>query len=150
MGEALQQDSGSRRTVRWSLRLAVLSAVAACLAGCGSISEKMSGQMSTMPGIGMRAEAPERPAQPLAFPAVHDMPPQRTTAVLSMDEQTRLENELVTARDRQQATAGTPSAIARLKKMQANAPAPRQAAPAAPAQAPLPPVVPASSSGSIY
>ena len=46
------------------------------------MSEKMSEGLTSMPGIGLPANAPERPAEPLAYPAVHDMPPPRTTAVL--------------------------------------------------------------------
>ena len=62
-----------------------------------------------MPVVGLPANTPERPAEPLAFPAVHDMPPQRTTAVLTADEQRTMERELVSARDTTQKTAPKPA-----------------------------------------
>jgi hypothetical protein len=121
---------------RPGLRAGLLcAAMAIGLGGCGSVSEKMAGPMSTLPGIGMRAEAPERPAQALAYPAVHDMPPPRTTATLDGPAQQQMEKELVEARDRQRA-ATTPSTAARK-------PAPRPGAPP-------PRVVPTSSSQVVY
>jgi hypothetical protein len=94
----------------------------------------------------MRAEAPERPAEVLAYPAVHDMPPPRTTATLDGQEQRQLEQDLVVARDTQK-TYTTP------------APEPPPAKPAVAVRkkpavhrtpAPIPNVVPASSSRMIY
>jgi hypothetical protein len=108
------------------------------LGGCGSVSEKMAGPMSTLPGIGMRAEAPERPPEVRAYPAVHDMPPPRTTATLDGPAQQQMEKELVEARDRQK-KAVDPTASAPARK-----PAPR------PAASPPPRVVPTSSSQMVY
>jgi hypothetical protein len=117
-------------------------AFAVGLAGCGSINEKMSHTMSGMPGIGMRAEAPERSPEVLAYPAVHDMPPQRTTATLGGPEQQQMERELVAAREQQKAAANPapPPAPATASR--------RPAARPAPAATPSP--VPVSSSRTIY
>jgi hypothetical protein len=134
------------RELAW-LPVAILWASAAFgLGGCASISEKMSEPLSRMPGIGMRAEAPERPAEVRAYPAVHEMPPPRTTATLDGSQQTEMEKELVKARETQK-TYTTPApqppppkpAVAARKKPASN-----------PAPTPIPNVVPASSSRMIY
>ncbi len=49
---------------------------------------------------------PERTAQPVAFPAVHDIPPPRNSVTLTNTEQEQMERELVNARDQQQVAAG--------------------------------------------
>jgi hypothetical protein len=82
-------------------RVAAVLAAAAGLAACASMSEKIAGTASDMPGIGLPAGAPERPAEPLAYPAVHDMPPPRSSAVLTEVEQQKMEDDLVAARDAQ-------------------------------------------------
>jgi hypothetical protein len=93
---------------RWLLRTAVVLAAAAGLCGCSSITDKFAGAASQMPGIGLPEDAPARPAESAAFPAVHDMPAPRQSVVLSEFEQQKLEDDLVAARDRQQAVAGVP------------------------------------------
>lgn len=56
-----------------------------------------------MPGdMGLPAGAPARPATPYQYPAVHDMPPARSTPTMSDEEQVRLEKELATVRERQE------------------------------------------------
>ena len=95
----------ARERILGAARLAVpvVAAVAAAgLSGCASISEKFADTASQMPGIGLPAGAPERPAAPAAYPAVHDIPPPRNSVVLTNTEATQLENDLVTARDQQQ------------------------------------------------
>jgi hypothetical protein len=114
------------------IALMVALSAAAGLSACASISEKMASAMSEMPAVGLPAAAPERPVDPPPFPAVHDMPPQRSNAVLTEIERQKMESDLVAARDRQQAIAGTP--LATNKK---------------PPPAP-PRVVPVSSGSSIY
>jgi hypothetical protein len=99
------QKVGVLRRTRSFARFAAAVLAAASLEGCASVSDKMSQAAATLPGIGLPANAPERPAEALAFPAVHDMPPQRTTAVLTADEQRSLERELVSARDTQKTAA---------------------------------------------
>ena len=49
---------------------------------------------------GLPADAPARPAGPAVYPAVHNMPPTRTDAPLSADQQKQLEDDLVAARNR--------------------------------------------------
>ena len=51
--------------------------------------------------IALPAGAPERPATPHVYPAVHDMPPERAAPMMSEDQQERLESDLVAARNRQ-------------------------------------------------
>jgi hypothetical protein len=82
------------------LGLVVLAA--AMLSGCGTISSKFSEVASQAPGIGLPADAPERTAQPAAYPAVHDMPPPRNTETLTTIERADAEAELVQARTEQQ------------------------------------------------
>jgi hypothetical protein len=96
-------------TRAWRLVVpAAVILVALQVSGCASISQKFADTMSQMPAIGLPAGAPERPADAIAYPAVHDMPPARTNTVLTDIEQQTLENDLVTARDHQQAAAGLP------------------------------------------
>jgi hypothetical protein len=85
-----------------------------------------------MPAIGLPADAPARPATPAAYPAVHDMPPQRPEVLLNDVEQQRLEDELVAARTRQQAETAGGAASAKKR-------------PTPPAR-----VIPAASKGVIY
>jgi len=108
-GRRALQKAGVLRRTRPLARLAAAVLAAASLGGCASMSDKMSQAMSTMPVVGLPANVPERPAETLAFPAVHDMPPQRTTAVLTADEQRTMERELVSARDTTQKTAPKPA-----------------------------------------
>ena len=89
----------------------VLTVVAAVvLSGCGSISQKFAETASQLPEVGLSPNAPARPAQQMAYPAVHDIPPPRTAAVLTDIEQRKLETDLVSARDQQQNAAGVPLA----------------------------------------
>jgi hypothetical protein len=120
------------------VRLAAMLATAAGLAACGTISEKMTGSLSEMPGIGLPEGVPERPAEQLAYPAVHDMPPPRTAAVLSEIEQQKMEDDLVAARKAQQSAVGEPKEAQKPKVTQKK-----------PAQA-SPRPVPVSSSRTIY
>jgi len=137
--------------------LAMLTALS--LGGCGSISEKVSESMGSMPAIGLPASAPERPATRMDYPAVHDMPTPRSTAVLTSNEQRDLEKELVSARDQQQTSAKPPAApepapesrrkpAAKPAAKPATKPASRPVAMPAAATAPSP--IPASSSRTIY
>lgn len=50
---------------------------------------------------GLPAGAPARPAQAPAYPAVHDMPPQRAATVLDAEQQRKLETDLIAIRNRQ-------------------------------------------------
>jgi hypothetical protein len=72
--------------------------LAAGLAGCsaGPVADSLP------PSLGLPAGAPERPTTAYQYPAVHDMPPPRTTQPMSEEQQQKLENELATVRDRQE------------------------------------------------
>ena len=50
----------------------------------------------------MPAGAPDRPATPYQYPAVHDMPPDRTAVPMTEEEQVNLEKDLTNVRDRQE------------------------------------------------
>lgn len=135
-----RREQGSRddmssswvRCVRATKVVALMAglAAAAALSACASISEKVAGAMSEVPVIGLPAGAPARPASPPPYPAVHDMPPPRTNAVLTEIERQKMETDLIAARERQQAAAGTRSAASK--------------------KPPPPRVVPVSSGSSIY
>ena len=114
------------------------------------MSDKMSQAMSTMPVVGLPANAPERPAETLAFPAVHDMPPQRTTAVLTADEQRTMERELVSARDTTQKTAPKPARRPAPAKPAAKPAVAARARPAPQAEPAVSMPAPPSSSRMIY
>ena len=57
-------------------------------------------------GRRLARRAPERTAQPVAFPPVHDIPPPRNSVTLTNTEQAQMERELVTAREEQQVVSG--------------------------------------------
>lgn len=105
----LPQASRAKRL----LRLAALVAAAASLSACASMSERLADRMSEMPGIGLSADAPERPADPPAYPAVHDMPPPRAAELLNDLELRKIERDLIDARERQQTSAGIAPAARR-------------------------------------
>ena len=68
------------------------------LSGCsaGTIIDRLPAAMQPP------ADAPARPESPYAYPAVHDMPPDRATVPITEEEQVKLEKELAKARDRQE------------------------------------------------
>jgi hypothetical protein len=76
--------------------------LAAALAGCaaGPIVDEFPGAM------GLPKGAPARPVTPYQYPAVHEMPPARTTTPMTDEEQLRLEKELSAVRDRQEVNEG--------------------------------------------
>jgi len=81
------------------------------LGGCSSTLSEMPTQMGGLP-----AGAPERPAAPAAYPAVHDMPPPRPNTVLSDDERKKTEADLAALRARQEKQAGTISTTGSIPK----------------------------------
>lgn len=56
---------------------------------------------ASLPGIGEPEGTPERPDNPPAFPAVHDMPPPRESKPLTEEERKKLSAELEAVRSRQ-------------------------------------------------
>ena len=152
-GRSALQDRGTwrrRPLAVYAGRLrapAVAFAVAAALSGCSSISQKFTESMSQMPAIGLPAGTPERPAEPAGYPAVHDIPPPRNSVTLTGIEQQQMEDDLMAARDRQQASAGLapqPKTKRQLRQ-QRELKEPQQ-----PRQSQSQPIEPVSSSRSIY
>jgi hypothetical protein len=88
------------------------------LGGCAS-----GGMLDQLPpALGGEPDSlPKRPETGYQFPAVHDMPPARAIAPMSDSEQVRLEKELQTARDRQNALYSDDA-----EKPAAAAPAPKK------------------------
>jgi hypothetical protein len=72
----------------------------------------MGGDIPTAVG-GLPQDAPERPTAAPAYPAVHDMPPPRNSAVLTEEEKKRVEAELAVMRAQQakraQSSAANPN-----------------------------------------
>ena len=81
--------------LRWQVWavLAVATALSACT----------TAQIDQIPHSvgGLPEGAPARPATPAAYPAVHDMPPQRAQPLLDEEQQKRLESDLLKVRNRQ-------------------------------------------------
>jgi hypothetical protein len=116
---------------------AALATVGAALFLFGCSSSATNNLIDSVPNSigGLPANAPERSAEPIAYPAVHDMPPPRTNTTLSAEEQVQLEKDLAAVRARQEVITGV-------------APAKRTPQPPPP---PPPRISPASSSStSIY
>ena len=83
------------RFTHFLLGFALVSAGAGSLASCSSMA-----QLPVLAG-GMPQDAPKRPQIAPAFPAVHDMPPPRKSAVLTEEEKKRVEAELAVVRAQQ-------------------------------------------------
>ena len=96
--------TGMMSLTRWqqgfsrSIFAAVLVVGAVALAGC-SAGTMIADHLPTAAG-GLPEGVPERPTKPSAFPAVHDLPPPRGSAVLTDAEQKKLEDDLIAARTR--------------------------------------------------
>jgi hypothetical protein len=89
--------SRSRRNLpRCALAAALCFGVALILAGCstGPMGDNMPAAIGGLP-----ENTPARPATPAAYPAVNDMPPPRTH-MLTDEEQKKLEDDLIAARNR--------------------------------------------------
>jgi len=93
-----------------AMAAALLVAGAVILAGCSAST--IADHLPAAAG-GIPEGAPQRSASPPAYPAVHDMPPARESAVLSDEEQKKLEADLAAARDRLSNPGGKPAASAR-------------------------------------
>ncbi len=84
------------------------------LAGAGALAScaSMGGDIPASIG-GLPQGVPERSSTPVAFPAVHDMPPPRTGKMLTEDEKKRAEAELAVMRAEQarraQSSAANPN-----------------------------------------
>jgi len=89
------------RGLKRSLSLAAVLALTASPVWAQSVFGRMPESMGGLP-----ADAPAAPKTPYAYPAVHDMPPDRKDKTLSDDQQSDLLNQLENARDRQIRRAG--------------------------------------------
>ncbi|HEY1153271.1 MAG TPA: hypothetical protein VGE73_05415 [Pseudolabrys sp.] len=85
-----------------ALSAAAVMSAAALLSSCSAagVGESIPQNLGGLP-----TNAPARPATPGAYPAVNDIPPARQDRVLSVDEQTRLEQDLKALKTRQEGRA---------------------------------------------
>jgi hypothetical protein len=95
----MQGWARSRRANRGFSIGAVIGAAAAALLLAGCSGSMMADHIPTAAG-GLPEGVPDRPTTEQAYPAVHNMPPQRTTSTLSEAQQKQLETDLVTVRNR--------------------------------------------------
>ena len=72
------------------------------LGACASTFSSLPTQLGGMP-----TDAPQQPATPAAYPAVHDMPPPRPDVVMTQEERKKTEADLMALRERQEREAGT-------------------------------------------
>jgi len=86
------------------LALVAALALPVGLGGCSSTLSSMPTELGGMP-----ANTPQPSAAPVAYPAVHDMPPPRQNAVLTDAEQKEAEAELAALRARQAKQLATPA-----------------------------------------
>ena len=78
--------------------MAALCASALAIGGCST-------QLADMPGVGVPTDAPQRPKEAGAYLPVNDLPPDREEAAMKPAELTKIQAELVAARDRQASTS---------------------------------------------
>jgi hypothetical protein len=71
-----------------------------------------STSIADLPLIGTPADAPPRPKEVGAYPAVHDLPQDRPEAAMDTAERSKVSSELIAARDRQAAIAAAEAAAA--------------------------------------
>src|SRR5258708_5686732 len=88
-------------------RPAVLAAVLLAVAAIVTGWEETIGDPTPPAAGGLRGGPPPRPETPSAYPAVHDMPPPRGDTVLTSEEQKKIEDELVAARNRAATASGS-------------------------------------------
>ena len=89
------------------MAVAALLGLSACSSTFDALPEKLGG---------LPANAPERSAQPMAFPNVYEVRPARETKPLTDDEQKKLETELTTLREQQKQLANPPPPAPPAKK----------------------------------
>jgi hypothetical protein len=68
--------------------------------------------IAELPLVGVPSDAPARPKDPAAYPAVEDLPAARDNGVMDPTEQAKIAKELITARDRQAVVAPNGQAAA--------------------------------------
>ena len=85
-----------RRNPQLLVGLALVWAGSVFLAACSTVLSEMPAEVGGLP-----AGTPPRPAAAPEDPAVHNMPPPRTAAVLTEEERKKVEAELAAMRDEQ-------------------------------------------------
>jgi hypothetical protein len=94
----------TRRERAWDRRVraaVLLFAAASVLGGCASTVADNTPQALG----GLPADAPKRPAEPQAYPAVHEVSRPRRDRMLTAEERKKLEEELAAAGARTSAAA---------------------------------------------
>jgi hypothetical protein len=86
----------STRGARMALAAGALL-LALAVGGCAT-------SIADLPLVGVPADAPARPKEVGAYPAVHDLPQDRPEAAMDTAERNKVANELIAARDRQAST----------------------------------------------
>ena len=99
----LRSRGRSQPRARAAIVAALLLAAGALIGSCatGTVADHAPATVGSLP-----EGAPARPSNPYSFPAVHDMPPPRDEKVLTVEEQRKVEEELVAARNRSATTIG--------------------------------------------
>jgi hypothetical protein len=69
-----------------------------------------STSIADLPLVGVPADAPARPKEVGAYPAVHDMPRDRPEAAMDAAERNKVSSELIAAREAAAAAAKNPAA----------------------------------------
>ena len=108
--------SNARRNPPAPFAASLALALALVISGCSSTFDVLPEKMGGLP-----ASAPERPAEPRAFPNVYEVRPTRQAAPLNDDEQKKLESELATLREQQKQLANPPPPPPPAKKAAASA-----------------------------
>src|SRR6266700_4718726 len=85
---------------RWVFAWGALLIATLALGGCST-------SIADLQAIGTPAGAPERPKEAGAYLPVHDLPPNREEAIISPEEQRKIQGELTAAREHQATAMGT-------------------------------------------
>jgi hypothetical protein len=94
--------------VKLAVAIAALLVLAFPVGGCST-------SIADLPLVGTPADAPARPKEAGAYPAVHDLPQDRPEAAMDTVERNKVSSELIAARDRQAAIAAAEAAAAAAK-----------------------------------
>src|SRR5436305_8086466 len=96
--------ANARRILSAPFAAPLLLSLAVAVSGCSSTFDALPEKMGGLP-----ASAPERPAEPRAFPNVYEVRPTREAAPLTTDEQKKLETDLTNLREQQKQLANPPA-----------------------------------------
>ena len=91
------------------MRRTIVRSTLAALCLAGALTGCSAGPLEQLPQSlgGLPPDAPAPPQKDYEYPAVHDMPPPRSSEPLSEDQQWKLEQDLKALRDRQEKRTGT-------------------------------------------